>query len=192
MSPATSRHRPVILAAAVDVLAEQGVRGLTHARLDDRAGVPSGTTSNYFRTRDALLGGVLDHLIAQDEAAAATVGANGRPVHDRESLTDLLVALGEHLTGPARANTLARYAVFLEAASHPELATRVAEARRRLNALAAEVLTAAGASDIDVAGQRITVTLDGYILATTSHGAVDATLREVLEPAVAAAFDVRR
>lgn len=188
MSPATSRHRPVVLAAAVDVLAEQGVRGLTHARLDTRAGVPSGTTSNYFRTRDALLGGVLDHLIAQDESVVAEFGDRGVPVGDRASLTDLLVAIGEYMSGPGRATTLARYAVFLEAATRPALAERVADARRRLNALSAELLRAAGATDVDLAAQRIMVTLDGYLLAATSHGAIDAPLRELLDPVVAIAF----
>ncbi|BAX91396.1 TetR/AcrR family transcriptional regulator [Mycobacterium shigaense] len=44
--------------AAIEVLATQGSRGLTHAQVDRCAGVPDGTTSYYYRTRAALLRGV--------------------------------------------------------------------------------------------------------------------------------------
>ena len=188
MSPAASRHRPRVLTAAVTVIADRGARALTHGAVDRGAGVPPGTTSNYFRTRDALLGGVLDHLVAEDERNLARITA-GRMPEDPAALTDLFIAVGEDLLGPARTTTIARYAVFLEAATRPELASRVAESRRRLNQLAADLLQGLGAKHAEVDAQRIMFTLDGYILASTSHGAVDATLREVLEPVVASAFD---
>src|SRR5262245_42599709 len=47
----------VLLDAAIEVLAERGTRGLTHRAVDARAGLPLGSTSNRFRTRNALLGG---------------------------------------------------------------------------------------------------------------------------------------
>ena len=41
--------------AAIAVLADHGARGLTHRAVDQAAGLPPGTTSNYARTREALL-----------------------------------------------------------------------------------------------------------------------------------------
>ncbi|MYS04964.1 TetR family transcriptional regulator, partial [Streptomyces sp. SID6041] len=41
--------------AALDLLVERGMRGLTHRAVDERAGLPQGSTSNHARTRQALL-----------------------------------------------------------------------------------------------------------------------------------------
>ena len=53
--PPNPERRNQILDAAIDILCDDGVGGLTHRQVDSRAGVPAGTTSNYFRTRQALL-----------------------------------------------------------------------------------------------------------------------------------------
>lgn len=45
--------------AAVCVLAQQGSRGLTHRALDDEAGVPRGTSSNFFATKDSIIDAIL-------------------------------------------------------------------------------------------------------------------------------------
>ena len=60
------------LEAAVRLVGEQGIRALTHARVDEEAGLPKGSTSNWFRTRDALVAGVLV-WIAEQERAELTV-----------------------------------------------------------------------------------------------------------------------
>ncbi|WP_455132609.1 TetR/AcrR family transcriptional regulator, partial [Microbacterium aurum] len=54
--------REQVLDAAITVLGERGPRGLTHRAVDERAGLPTGSASNYFRTRDALLTGITDRL----------------------------------------------------------------------------------------------------------------------------------
>ncbi|HLL33473.1 MAG TPA: TetR/AcrR family transcriptional regulator, partial [Streptomyces sp.] len=40
---------------ALALLAERGMRGLTHRAVDEAAGLPQGSTSNVARTRQALL-----------------------------------------------------------------------------------------------------------------------------------------
>ncbi|MGI5353970.1 TetR/AcrR family transcriptional regulator [Streptomyces sp. CA-252508] len=45
----------LIADAALTLLAERGMRGLTHRAVDEAAGLPQGSTSNYARTRQALL-----------------------------------------------------------------------------------------------------------------------------------------
>ena len=56
--------------AAIAVLAEHGARGLTHRAVDQAAGLPPGTTSNYARTRAALLTLVLTRIDELDTAEA--------------------------------------------------------------------------------------------------------------------------
>ena len=48
-------RRAALLDAAIAALAEEGARGLTFRAVDTRAGVPTGTASNYFADRDDLL-----------------------------------------------------------------------------------------------------------------------------------------
>ena len=67
-------NREQALAAAVELLGTEGLRSLTHGRVDERAGLPKGSTSNHFRTRAALLEGVLDWMLDTElpEVGAAT------------------------------------------------------------------------------------------------------------------------
>ena len=53
------------------MLAGQGARGLTHRAVDQAAGLPSGTTSNYARTRAALLTLALARIAELDAAEGA-------------------------------------------------------------------------------------------------------------------------
>lgn len=55
-------RRTALLDAAIEVLADEGARGLTFRTVDVRAGVPVGTTSNYFASRDELLMQVGSHV----------------------------------------------------------------------------------------------------------------------------------
>ena len=60
MPMARNAERRTLLAdAAVRVLAQQGSRGLTHRAIDTEAGVPKGTTSNYFASRDEVIDAIL-------------------------------------------------------------------------------------------------------------------------------------
>ncbi|MDO3705218.1 TetR family transcriptional regulator [Micromonospora sp. C28SCA-DRY-2] len=54
--------------AAIELLAEGGMRALTHRAVDARAGVPLGTTSAYLRTRRALIEAVVQRLADLDRA----------------------------------------------------------------------------------------------------------------------------
>jgi AcrR family transcriptional regulator len=107
-----------VLTAAVEVLGTVGARGFTHRAVDRRAGVAEGTTSNYFRTRDALVAGVLRFISAAEAAPLGDLLPDPITV-------DALVAISAervgYLLGPGRTLTLARHALFLEAAWNPEL-----------------------------------------------------------------------
>ncbi len=66
--------------AGLRVLAQAGARGLTHRAVDTEAAVPNGTTSNYFRSRDALLGALGERIIerfAPDPAVLEKLSGGG-------------------------------------------------------------------------------------------------------------------
>ena len=82
-----------ILDGALAVLAEQGMRGLTHRAVDTAAGLPAGSTSYYFRSRAALVAGCVERLVERDlaqdvataEAAVLSAGRTCPPVWSTRS-----------------------------------------------------------------------------------------------------------
>ncbi|MFI9813388.1 TetR/AcrR family transcriptional regulator [Saccharothrix variisporea] len=67
----TSR-RELLCDTVISVLAAEGGRGLTHRAVDRAAGVPLGTTKNYFPTREALLRAAAERMtLLHADAVAA-------------------------------------------------------------------------------------------------------------------------
>lgn len=55
-------RRRAIIAAAVDLIGHEGTRKLTHRRVAERAGVPLGSTTQYFSSIDELRRAALEEL----------------------------------------------------------------------------------------------------------------------------------
>ncbi|MEN8654322.1 TetR/AcrR family transcriptional regulator [Streptomyces sp. 21So2-11] len=110
----------LIADAALTLLVERGMRGLTHRAVDELAGLPQGSTSNYARTRLALLEAAVRRL-AEREARVLTLDRMPSPSGGIEALVDALaLALHSHLSGH-RGLLIARYELGLEATRRPEL-----------------------------------------------------------------------
>ncbi|WP_239137135.1 TetR/AcrR family transcriptional regulator, partial [Sphaerisporangium rufum] len=124
------RREEVIADAAISLLVERGMRGLTHRAVDEAAGLPPGSTSNLARTRAALLSLTLARLSALEEgyftppAGPAVPGAPaagpGTPASPDE-VAGLLAGMLHHQLTTGRRATLARYELALEATRRPEL-----------------------------------------------------------------------
>ncbi|MFE9642592.1 TetR/AcrR family transcriptional regulator [Streptomyces sp. NPDC006365] len=105
---------------ALDLLAARGMRGLTHRAVDEAAGLPQGSTSNYARTRVALLEAAVRRL-AQREAQVLALHEMPDPRGGRDALVDgLALAVHRSLTRH-RELLFARYELALEATRRPEL-----------------------------------------------------------------------
>ena len=158
--PASTRERA--LEAAVDLLGADGVRALSHARVDERAGLPPGSTSNWFRTRRALLGGVVDWIAVRERAdfdpaaMAAITGPDG--------LIEGLCAMVELQTGAFALRTRARYALFLELAGDLELGEPLQQHRREFERWTETIVTAVGISDPVPATRALMALADGLLL----------------------------
>ncbi|SHN44618.1 TetR/AcrR family transcriptional regulator [Cryptosporangium aurantiacum] len=165
-------RREQVLDAAVQVLGEQGTRALTHRAVDARGNLPSGTTSNYFRTRDALLAGILGYLFERETAAFATLAGAPRPVSVDE-LAGRVGALLRQLAGPARTLTLARHAIFLEAAHQEALRVELLEWSSKLWAWAGEWLAAVGSGRPEKHARQLLAYGDGLLLDRLARGGDD-------------------
>ena len=153
-------NRERSLRAAVDLLGTGGMRALTHGRVDAAAGLPKGSTSNHFRTRAALLDGVLTWMLEQQ---LSEVGP-AEDVDTVDELVDLLTTLFAHMTGPARTVTAARMALIVEAAHDPELRTALAAGRRTVIDALGPTLVKLGAPDPTLAGQTLAACIQGLFL----------------------------
>ncbi len=164
----TTRARA--LDAAIELLGTAGLRALTHARVDGTAGLPKGSTSNWFRTRAALLAGVSDELAARDLAAVS-----GAPdPRTADELVDLFCATYARAVGPDRTATAARLVLFLEAAHDDALRERAQQGREVLASWGAHVLGQLGAHDPHSAVVAVAATYEGLLLhAIARHDPTD-------------------
>jgi DNA-binding transcriptional regulator YbjK len=158
--PAATRERA--LEAAVELLGAEGVRALSHARVDERAGLPPGSTSNWFRTRRALIGGIVD-WIAERERADLEPAAMPT-ISGVDELIEGLCAMAELQTGRFAARTRARYALFLELAGDPDLGEPLRRQRREFEQWTERILIAVGIAEPVPATRALMALGDGLLL----------------------------
>jgi AcrR family transcriptional regulator len=161
-------RRGELLDAAVRVLGRDGLRQLTHRAVDTEAELPMGSTSNAFRTRDALVRGVLGHLAAAEAAAFARLAGPARPV-DPDQFAAWVAALLRYLLGPARTWTLARRAVFVEAAGRSDLCREILEQAQPLWDGAAAWLRELGSPSPQEHARILFAFMDGLLDAGIVH-----------------------
>jgi DNA-binding transcriptional regulator YbjK len=138
--------------AAIAVLADHGGRGLTHRAVDQAAGLPPGTTSNYARTREALLTLALTRIAELDatEGAAGLYGSeiSGSGVSGGELVGGLAWMLHRMISDDGmRRRVRARFELALEANRRPELRAAYDEMGQRFRAEAARLLAASGSAE---------------------------------------------
>lgn len=169
--------------AAIELLGTGGMRALTHRAVDTRAGLPPGSTSNYFRTSAALLQGVVEHMVAVEIPQVAAGGAPSSP----QALADRLVALFDFSTGPNRVMTAARLALFVEAGHDEDVRSMLARGRATFEGLIRAEFAAAGSPDPALATHLLGACFEGlFIQRIGQFGEVDA--RRIIEAVVRASM----
>ncbi|GAA5036766.1 TetR/AcrR family transcriptional regulator [Streptomyces siamensis] len=178
----------LIADTALGLLAERGMRGLTHRAVDEAAGLPQGSTSNQARTRLALLE-VAVRRLAEREAQVLTPDEMPDPRGGPDALADgLALALHRYLTRH-RQLLVARYELALEATRRPELREFFDAAGRRFRDPLTALVTAAGSSSPDRHVLSLVAWCDGMMfscVAGSFHDAVPgieelrASFRELL------------
>ncbi|MET9836051.1 TetR/AcrR family transcriptional regulator [Streptomyces sp. NPDC006385] len=132
--------------AALTLLAERGMRGLTHRAVDETAGLPQGSTSNLARTRQALLELAVRRL-ADREARVLALEEMPDPRGGLDALADGLALATHRSLTRGRHLTLARYELALEATRRPELRAYFDATGARFRDQLTALLTAVGSTD---------------------------------------------
>ncbi|WP_049571762.1 TetR/AcrR family transcriptional regulator [Nonomuraea sp. SBT364] len=111
--------------AAIEVLAGEGGRGLTHRATDRAAGLPEGTAKNYFPTRDSLLRAAAERCVERywGELQQAEV-------HDVGQLLALLRRMIDRALTDNRSRVLAYLELHAEAARNAQVRETLARLTR--------------------------------------------------------------
>lgn len=141
--PNPVERRRELCDAAIQLLADDGAKGLSHLKVDRKSGVPDGTTSFYFRTRSALLLAVAERLAELDLANLQSVADNARPTgagRGRRSPSLLSQVVIQSGCEPELSRTRARYELTMQAARDPALAATLAHGTEAFTKLHREIL----------------------------------------------------
>ncbi|MCN9240968.1 TetR family transcriptional regulator C-terminal domain-containing protein [Streptomyces sp. RY43-2] len=186
----TSASRADLVAdTALALLAERGMRGLTHRAVDEAAGLPQGSTSNLARTRLALLELAVRRL-ADREARVLALHELPSPEDGLDALVDGLALATHRSLTRNRELTVARYELALEATRRPELRTYFDAAGARFRDQLTTLVTAMGSTDPARHALSLVAWADGLMLScvagsfttNTPHlPAVRTSLRELLD-----------
>ncbi|MFF2901275.1 TetR/AcrR family transcriptional regulator [Streptomyces sp. NPDC057966] len=136
----------LIADAALALLAERGMRGLTHRAVDERAGFPQGSTSNHARTRQALLEAAVRRLAEREARVLAPAGLLAPTAGPQGLVAALASALHRYLTRHPEL-LVSRYELALEATRRPELREFFDATGRQFREPLMALMTAAGSNE---------------------------------------------
>ena len=156
------------------MLAESGTRGLTHRAVDRAAAVPAGTTANYFRTRDDLLGALGERVFVRIAPTPERLAELAARAPDVDLATDYVRYIVERTTA-APDLMRALFELRLEGTRRPGLA-----------AILRETLTTGFA--FDVAYNSSAGLPGGAFEIALLHYALDGLLFDVLTTSIDAGF----
>jgi DNA-binding transcriptional regulator YbjK len=157
-------RRAEIADAAISTIAREGMRGLTHRAVDQAAGLPEGSTSYYFRTRQTLLQATVDRLAELDSADMLPSTARPQlPGQDLDAFAAAAAGIVETWLTTGRERQLARYELTLEATRRPELREALATAGAAIRAMVASQFAAAGIRQPEQRAADFVAFLDGLL-----------------------------
>ncbi|MCR2791727.1 TetR family transcriptional regulator [Microbacterium sp. zg.Y625] len=175
----STRHRA--LQAAVQLVGGEGIRALTHGRVDAAAALPAGSTSNHFRTRTALVAGVIEWIAAEERGDA------GLPaIRTRDDLVSGLSRMIEVQSGPQALRTRARYALFLE--SDAETSRPLVEQRAAFETWIGGILREIGGPPAERQTRFLMAAAEGLLLhrlTVDPQASIDAVIARAVDAALA-------
>jgi TetR/AcrR family transcriptional regulator, regulator of biofilm formation and stress response len=160
MEQATLGRREQILEATLRIIGRAGRQAVTHRAVAEEAGVPLGSTTYYFESRDDLLRQALEYVAASEVTRYGELYEELRSVGTPRELADKLID-GLVSAAEDRIAYIAEYELWLEAGRRPELreaAQNWCDAEQRSVAGAMEAL---GSSNPATDASLVVAAIDG-------------------------------
>ncbi len=188
MPPFNAQRRDELADAAIEVLAREGIRGLTHRAVDAEADQPPGTTSRYFRTREALTGAVVERVRALHFADLRR--APRGPVEAGE-LAEHLASMVHAAITTNRVRHLAIMELLFEATRRPDLTPLMAATRTAQIQLMRDIHHAAGLELTAADAELLVAAITGIVhVALTTPDAFGIRSPEDVRPMVRRTADL--
>lgn len=175
-------RREEVVDASIEVLVNRSGRGFSHRAVDAAAGVPVGTTSNFFGSRRELLLAAFGHLVERFEEDGGTPLAP-EPANEADLVT-LLGAYMDALLQLRRTEILAFYVMLFESVTEPELADRVIPYVEAWQRSYSGYLAKLGAPEPDLGGKLIADYVFAVLLGEFADPSPDFDARAAVEPLV--------
>lgn len=137
-------RRPLLADAAITILARDGGRGLTHRATDREAGVPEGTTKNYYPTRQAILEAAAHRMAELHRTAVDRLRETTPPGATPHQLRSLYPALIRRAVHGDPTQALAMFELYLEGVRRPAIRAALGAMATANAQAAAELHHAAG------------------------------------------------
>lgn len=154
-----------IAEAAIRILAREGARGLTHRAVDAEAGIPPGSTSNSYRTREALLDALGAHLAELDRITIEDIATQAP---DNFPLT--LAHFAANSASAHSAAARARYILLLDPHTQGEGGAAFRAHREYFRDWGIRVLTPHLGERAEWGATQILALLDGIIMTSATSG----------------------
>jgi TetR/AcrR family transcriptional regulator, regulator of biofilm formation and stress response len=149
------RRRRAILQAALRVISEHGVDGVSHRAVAEEAAVPLASTTYYFESLDDLLEGAL-RLFVDEEAARLSA------LTERLEGQDLPPVEIARLFRAELEPDVAQFELYVEAARRPRLREVARSSIEMYATVAAAALRAAGLDEPAINPRAFVALFDGY------------------------------
>jgi DNA-binding transcriptional regulator YbjK len=181
-------RREEILRVALRLIGSRGMHAVTHRDVAREAGVPLGSTTYYFATKEELLREALRLFVAEEgarlrAAAQRFAGVRAEPA----AVVDAVLAeIGDTLTRPVE--QVAQFELYLEATRTPALAEEAKACFAAYEEIAVAALRSGGAED----PERVAPLFIGLIEGLMFRQLIDPRedwIERVLRPQVLALFD---
>jgi DNA-binding transcriptional regulator YbjK len=182
-------RRLLLLQTTLRLIADEGIDAVSHRSVADAAGVPLGSTTYWFSSRQEMLREALEHFARLEiETLREHLGEILGKRLSRRRLVDEFTALLLPQLGEERWRTVAQYAFMQEAARQPELEAVCREWSAAWEEALSELFESLGAEDPQLEARMFLAMLDGLLLGQLAapDDDVEAT---VLRPALRAWFD---
>jgi DNA-binding transcriptional regulator YbjK len=189
--PLNTERREQIADAALEVLATEGAYSLTHRAVDAHAGLPQGTTSNFFNSRQALFLAAGQRLAERHWAFVhALCREIGDPLDRRELVTILNKVMS--VTGERRILHLARYELFLAGVRDASLQPILVELRQASLEIVVALLRSTQLPEPDHRVPLLSSLLNGLLFDSLTVPSMAAPLTdpEIVREIIDAVFDL--
>lgn len=174
-------RRDLLLDETMGLVSEGGLAAVTHRAVERAAGVPHGSVTYHFGSRDDLVDALVERMVGTCSAQvaqiahsvslalAAPAGRGAGPGLDVDAVTEALIAWMDD----TRQLQLARLELELAAARDPRLRGRMTEAAQIFWRMCEPIVLAMGSAEPELDARAMSAAIDGLLLDHLSHDPVD-------------------